>query len=70
MSKNREAGLILEYPQMAKYFSAIFETDWETAQKKIPKPAGGGNLEAVAVTPNKVSKGRFIEVSAGDYAEV
>ncbi len=71
VSKNREAGLILEYPQMAKYFSAIFETDWETAQKKIPKPAaGGGDLEAVAISPSAVSKGRFIEVSAGDYAEV
>jgi phosphatidylserine/phosphatidylglycerophosphate/cardiolipin synthase-like enzyme len=71
VSKNREAGLILEYPQMAKYFSAIFETDWETAQKKIPKPAaGGGALEAVAIAPSAVSKGRFIEVSAGDYAEV
>ncbi len=70
VSQNREAGLILEYPQMAKYFSEIFETDWETAQTKLPQPSGGGNLESVVVTPTEVTKGRYIEVSAGDYAEV
>jgi phosphatidylserine/phosphatidylglycerophosphate/cardiolipin synthase-like enzyme len=71
VSQNREAGLILEYPQMARYFSGIFETDWETAKKKLPTPSvGEGGIEALTVTPTEVKKGRYIEVSAGDYAEV
>ena len=66
VSKNREAGLILEHSGIAKYYAAIFSSDWETALKKLP--AVGGEPESLAAS--RVKKGGFIEVNYGDYAEV
>jgi phosphatidylserine/phosphatidylglycerophosphate/cardiolipin synthase-like enzyme len=65
VSLNREAGLILYYPQMAKYYLKIFESDWSTALKKIPIP-GASNT----VRPEALFSGDFTEVSPADYEEV
>lgn len=64
VGSNREAGVLLRYPEIARYYSRIFESDWGTAQKTIPKPKGG------TVTPETLAKGNFVQVSAADYQEV
>lgn len=65
VSKNREAGLILEYPELAKYYSKIFLSDWKTAIDTLP---GEGEPETIEAA--ELSGGGFVEVSIGDYAEV
>jgi hypothetical protein len=47
------------------HFSDIFESDWETAQQKIPSV---GKKQAIG--PEAVAKGNFVEVRAADYQEV
>jgi phosphatidylserine/phosphatidylglycerophosphate/cardiolipin synthase-like enzyme len=64
VSQNREAGLILYYPDIAKYYAEIFESDWTTASKTIPVPAGND------VTPETLAKGNYTQVSFADYQEV
>ncbi|HMF56559.1 MAG TPA: phospholipase D-like domain-containing protein, partial [Pyrinomonadaceae bacterium] len=61
---NREAGLVIYYPDVARYFSNIFESDWSTALKTFPKIGGG------SVGPESLARGNFMEVSAADYQEV
>ncbi len=64
VGNNREAGILIEYPDIARYYAEIFESDWSTALQKIPKPKAG------AITPEAVAKGNFVEVRAADYQEV
>ena len=66
VSKNREAGLILEYSDAAKYYSSIFKSDWQNAFTSLPDVGGEPEALSVAVT----SAGGFIEVEPGDYVEV
>lgn len=61
---NREAGVLMRYPDIARYYSEIFESDWGTASKTIPRPGGG------TVTPEGLARGNFVEVVAADYQEV
>jgi phosphatidylserine/phosphatidylglycerophosphate/cardiolipin synthase-like enzyme len=61
---NREAGLLLEFPALARYYAAIFKSDWGTAQTKIPRPG------AAAIEPETLARGGFVEVTAADYQEV
>ena len=65
VSKNREAGLLLDHKGLARYFSDIFENDWETAFRMVPKVKPSKNA-----TPQAVRAGRFIEVVAADHREV
>lgn len=65
VSKNREAGLLLDHKGLARYFSDIFENDWETAFRTVPKVKPSKNA-----TPQAVRAGRFIEVVAADHREV
>jgi phosphatidylserine/phosphatidylglycerophosphate/cardiolipin synthase-like enzyme len=65
VNDNREAGLLFNHQGVAQYFTKIFETDWATAQKKLPSSIGSGG-----VTTEELSKGGFIEVAAADYQEV
>jgi phosphatidylserine/phosphatidylglycerophosphate/cardiolipin synthase-like enzyme len=65
VAKNREAGLMFRFPTIAKYYAEIFESDWSTASKTIPKV---GRKETVS--PEAVAKGGFVEVRAADYQEV
>ena len=62
--QNREAGLMFEYPDIAKYYAGIFEADWSTAKKTLPTGA------PETVSQRRVAKGNFIEVSPADYMEV
>ena len=64
VGSNREAGLLIRYPDIAQYFAKIFESDWSTASKTIPKPG------AATISPETVARGRFVEVVAADYQEV
>lgn len=64
VSKNREAGLILHSPALAAYYADIFNTDWESALKKVAlvnKPKYG---------PEALGTGKVVPLSWGDYAEV
>jgi len=65
VSKNREAGVLFRYPDVARYYAQIFESDWSTALKSIPKP---GKKEAIS--PEALARGNFVEVRAADYQEV
>lgn len=62
--QNREAGLMFEYPDIAKYYAGIFEADWSTAKKTLPTG------EPETVSESRVAKGNFIEVVPADYMEV
>ncbi len=64
VTKNREAGLLLTHKGIAKYFTAIFENDWETAFKKIPVPS------KPQVEPEALRAGGFVQVVPADYREV
>jgi phosphatidylserine/phosphatidylglycerophosphate/cardiolipin synthase-like enzyme len=61
---NREAGVLMEFPAISKYYSAIFESDWKTAQTAIPK------VGKSTATPESVASGNFVRVSPADYQEV
>jgi phosphatidylserine/phosphatidylglycerophosphate/cardiolipin synthase-like enzyme len=62
---NREAGLVIRYPELARYYARVFESDWATALRQIPNPGA-----AEFVTPGELARGRFVEVRAADYQEV
>lgn len=64
ISENREAGLILYYPEIADYYTEIFESDWKTASDQIPIP------KSDVISEQNVIKGNFTQVSFGDYKEV
>ena len=64
VAKNREAGLLLTHKGIAKYFTDIFENDWETAFKKIPVPS------KPQVEPEALRAGGFVQVVPADYREV
>jgi phosphatidylserine/phosphatidylglycerophosphate/cardiolipin synthase-like enzyme len=64
VSKNREAGLLLTHKGIGKYFTGVFENDWETALTKLPEPSGP------SVEPEALRSGGFIQVVPADYREV
>lgn len=65
VSLNREAGVILKYPEMAQYYSEIFESDWSTALLEVPIP-GSDSI----IRPESLAQGNYTEVSLADYATV
>jgi phosphatidylserine/phosphatidylglycerophosphate/cardiolipin synthase-like enzyme len=74
VSQNREAGLLMDYSDLAQYYAELFEFDWSTADKSIgdvtshtflmPAAAGKGLAESI---PSGVSP---IYVLPGDLADV
>ena len=64
VTKNREAGLLLTHSGIAKYFTEIFESDWETAFQVVPK-TGAQRAEA-----ESLKLGGFVQVVAADYRVV
>lgn len=64
--RNREAGLLVDYAPLARYYQAIFDLDWATG------------LQAVTATPRAVPRETSAEpdtearvpLSLGDYVEV
>ena len=64
VGNNREAGVLMDFPQIAKYYTDIFESDWSTALTAIPKPG------KKTVSPETLAKGGFLKVVPADYQEV
>ena len=65
VARNREAGLVIDLPPLAKYYGAIFDSDWKTGLKTMPVPKKKGT-----VSPETVARGNFVEVRAADYQKV
>lgn len=63
--KNREAGLLLEYPEMARHYAEIFKTDWDTGLQKLARKA-----KPEFYGPQALASGKTVELNWGDYAEV
>jgi phosphatidylserine/phosphatidylglycerophosphate/cardiolipin synthase-like enzyme len=64
VSKNREAGLLIEYPDIAKYFANIFKVDWDTGVKTVVLAA------PEVFAPESLASGKVVPLNWGDYAEV
>ena len=64
VSKNREAGVLLTYPEIATYYTKVFESDWSTALKTVPVPG------KATVAPEALQSAKFIKVVPADYEEV
>lgn len=62
--KNREAGLLIQYPALARHFTKIFDVDWTTGVRTLPKPAED------FLVPADFAKGGVVRLNWGDYAEV
>lgn len=63
---NREASLLfLGWPALARYFTSIFNVDWETGLKRVPASTHPEFFEA-----DSFARGGMMVVSPGDYEEV
>lgn len=69
VSQNREAGLLMHYPDIAKYYSGIFETDWDTGLKNLAK---GKKTEPEFFAESSANGTRtpLVELNWGDYVWV
>jgi phosphatidylserine/phosphatidylglycerophosphate/cardiolipin synthase-like enzyme len=63
--ENREAGLLMPFAPVARYFADIFESDWETAIKTLPKKA-----EPQSVGVESLAAGNLMAVDFGDYVQL
>ena len=63
--ENREAGLLLPFPPVARYFADIFESDWETAAKTLPKKPAP---QSVGV--ESLASENLMPVNFGDYVQL
>jgi phosphatidylserine/phosphatidylglycerophosphate/cardiolipin synthase-like enzyme len=66
VAKNREVGLLVNYPQLAKHFARIFTLDWETGLRRLPTPRAAPEIFG----PESLATGRTLRLNWGDYAEV
>jgi phosphatidylserine/phosphatidylglycerophosphate/cardiolipin synthase-like enzyme len=64
VSKNREAGLLMEYPEIAKYYAGIFQVDWDTGVKTLAL------AEPQLFRPEALATGKVVRLNWGDYAKV
>lgn len=62
--KNREAGVVLHYPAMAKHYTQIFESDWKTAEKTLKK-----KTKAEFYGPESFATGKTVRLNPGDYVD-
>lgn len=62
--KNREAGLLMHYPAIARYYSRIFETDWDTGLKRVAK------AKPEFFAPEALGTGMAVPLNWGDYVWV
>ncbi len=60
---NREAGLLVHYPELATYYRTIFDLDWRTGLDTVVKHGAIGGPEAVGLPGTT-------KLNWGDYAEV
>ena len=67
VTENREAGLLVEYPAVARYFAAIFESDWEHGLTELDVEA----LEPELLPASQLNGNAGVyRLSRGDYTEV
>lgn len=66
VSRNREAGVLIHYPRLARYYAALFGVDWRSGRKTFIEL---GEPEAVA-EPEAAIPLRTVVLSLGDYVEV
>lgn len=64
VSSNREASLLLDYPELARYYAQIIQADWETALLDIP------TVETSVLSARSIDPRQHIQVDLGDYLEV
>lgn len=63
--KNREASLLVHFPDLTAHYAAIFEADWTTGQRTL-----GRAQPAHLFTPASLSAGGLVRLSPGDYDDV
>jgi phosphatidylserine/phosphatidylglycerophosphate/cardiolipin synthase-like enzyme len=65
VTKNREVSLLMHYPELARYYAAIVELDWETGLSEFPPQAA-----TVFFATEALPAGGLVPLSVGDYADV
>ncbi len=67
VGKNREAGLILHYPEVAEYFGRLFQSDWSTGLESLDTelPADIYTVESL-----NAGSGELVRSELGDYIEL
>ena len=65
VSKNREAALLLRFPELARYYTDIFDLDWETGVRALP-----AQLAAEFFAPAALPAGGLVRLSLADYEDV
>jgi phosphatidylserine/phosphatidylglycerophosphate/cardiolipin synthase-like enzyme len=63
VTKNREAGVLLNCPEIAEYYASIFKGDWDTGLTALPKKKS-------LVAPAGLEPEGMIGVDRSDYIEV
>ena len=61
--RNRDAGVIIDNPEVARYYEAIFLDDWV----KRTKPALADGLTARLATPGEQPPGGMVRLSWHEY---
>jgi phosphatidylserine/phosphatidylglycerophosphate/cardiolipin synthase-like enzyme len=66
VTRNREAGLLVDYAPLARYYSALFGVDWRTGRRTFVEP------ELQGAEPGLEGAVPFegVPLSLGDYVEV
>jgi phosphatidylserine/phosphatidylglycerophosphate/cardiolipin synthase-like enzyme len=64
VTKNREAGLLMHSPDLARYYGRIFEHDWTTALSNVRQ------RKKAKFGPEAFATGKVVPLNWGDYAEV
>jgi phosphatidylserine/phosphatidylglycerophosphate/cardiolipin synthase-like enzyme len=64
VSTNREAGLLVRYPELARYYRKIFDLDWRTGLDKVVKHP------TTVHGPEALGQPGMVNLNWGDYAEV
>jgi phosphatidylserine/phosphatidylglycerophosphate/cardiolipin synthase-like enzyme len=60
VTKNREAGLLVDSPEIARYFAGVFDADWQDAMQVVTPPTHA----SAEATPG------YVSLSRGDLIEV
>jgi phosphatidylserine/phosphatidylglycerophosphate/cardiolipin synthase-like enzyme len=68
VAKNREGGLLLRYPAIARYYASLFNVDWRTGLRTLRRTGLPHGLSSIP--PGVPAMPDTIEVSLGDYLEV
>jgi phosphatidylserine/phosphatidylglycerophosphate/cardiolipin synthase-like enzyme len=74
VSENREAGLLIDYPELARYYADIFDLDWQTGIQKLepaPQPLfAAGEPEVFEAAAKPTSTVVPVPLLPGDFASV